>query len=208
MSACSIHPSGKAEWIACMRASLAKTSALLAEARVSMASEAAFIAKSFVSLTWFDRDSSSWRTLRQSFDVASEPFSGTWPRAGMMRDGQCWPLPMWERITFASGGGALRGERKKFGRRVARPPTPTKHEFLASEQSVLKRLEKHGRVSITLAIWLGGPPNPEWVEWYMGWPIGWTAAAPSETDKSHSALQPLGSCSADLSESTNNKKEA
>jgi hypothetical protein len=30
---------------------------------------------------------------------------------------------------------------------------------------------------------LGGPPNPEWVEWYMGWPIGWTALEPLATDK-------------------------
>lgn len=27
----------------------------------------------------------------------------------------------------------------------------------------------------------GGPLNPEWCEWFMGWPIGWTASAPLET---------------------------
>lgn len=25
---------------------------------------------------------------------------------------------------------------------------------------------------------IGGPLNPEWAEWFMGWPIGWTASEP------------------------------
>ena len=29
----------------------------------------------------------------------------------------------------------------------------------------------------------GGQLNPDWVEWLMGWPIGWTASAPLETDR-------------------------
>jgi hypothetical protein len=28
-----------------------------------------------------------------------------------------------------------------------------------------------------------GQLNPDWVEWLMGWPIGWTASAPLATDK-------------------------
>jgi hypothetical protein len=30
---------------------------------------------------------------------------------------------------------------------------------------------------------VGGPLNPTWVEWLMGWPLGWTDLGPSETDK-------------------------
>ena len=29
----------------------------------------------------------------------------------------------------------------------------------------------------------GGKLNPDWVEWLMGWPIGWTASRPLGTDK-------------------------
>ena len=29
----------------------------------------------------------------------------------------------------------------------------------------------------------GGALNPEWVEWLMGWPIGWTALEPLGTDR-------------------------
>jgi len=30
---------------------------------------------------------------------------------------------------------------------------------------------------------LGGTLNPDWCEWFMGWPIGWTASEPLETDR-------------------------
>ena len=29
----------------------------------------------------------------------------------------------------------------------------------------------------------GGPLNPTWLEWFMGWPVGWTGLEPLETDK-------------------------
>jgi hypothetical protein len=37
-----------------------------------------------------------------------------------------------------------------------------------------------------------GPLNPEWCEWFMGWPIGWTELRPLETDKSRNALRKHG----------------
>jgi len=38
----------------------------------------------------------------------------------------------------------------------------------------------------------GGKLNPTWVEWLMGWPLGWTDLKPLETDKSHCAPQQHG----------------
>jgi DNA (cytosine-5)-methyltransferase 1 len=29
----------------------------------------------------------------------------------------------------------------------------------------------------------GGPLNPTWVEWLMGWPLGWTALEPLAMDR-------------------------
>jgi len=37
-----------------------------------------------------------------------------------------------------------------------------------------------------------GRLNPMWVEWLMGWPLGWTDLKPLETDKSQPAQPPLG----------------
>ena len=38
----------------------------------------------------------------------------------------------------------------------------------------------------------GGKLNPNWVEWLMGWPIGWTDLKPLEMDKFHLWLQQHG----------------
>jgi DNA (cytosine-5)-methyltransferase 1 len=38
----------------------------------------------------------------------------------------------------------------------------------------------------------GGKLNPTWVEWLMGWPLGWTDLKPLETGKSHSVPQQHG----------------
>lgn len=37
--------------------------------------------------------------------------------------------------------------------------------------------------------------NPDWVEWLMGWPIGWTGLKQLETDRCHCAQQQHGECS-------------
>ena len=37
----------------------------------------------------------------------------------------------------------------------------------------------------------GGRLNPTWVEWLMGWPLGWTDLEPLEMDKYQSALHTL-----------------
>lgn len=39
------------------------------------------------------------------------------------------------------------------------------------------------RAAVTEPEQLGGTLNPDWCEWFMGWPIGWTASEPLETDK-------------------------
>jgi hypothetical protein len=41
----------------------------------------------------------------------------------------------------------------------------------------------------------GGSLNPTWVEWLMGWPIGWTDLRHSETDRCPDAQPQPGECS-------------
>jgi hypothetical protein len=42
---------------------------------------------------------------------------------------------------------------------------------------------EYERNEIPLAAQVGGPLNPHWTEWLMGWPEGWTDLKPLETDK-------------------------
>lgn len=57
-----------------------------------------------------------------------------------------------------------------------RLPTPTSHNAKESGYP-----GEHRRKSKPLGAIFGGKPNPEYVEWMMGWPIGWTALKPLET---------------------------
>lgn len=104
-SECSIHPSTPETWIAFMRASLAKTLALLESRQVYLREpDQVFTEKSCVLLASFDRDTCSWKTLQQSFLTDSEPFSQTWPRWGMTQGGSAYAHPMSERrITETDG---------------------------------------------------------------------------------------------------------
>jgi len=66
-------------------------------------------------------------------------------------------------------------------------PTPTAHNSKESNSP-----SEALRNEPTLAHRAGGKLNPMWVEWLMGWPIGWTDLKPLEMDKSHYVQQQLG----------------
>jgi hypothetical protein len=129
MSDCSIHPNTPGKWIASMRDSLARIFQSQGRALESMAKEADYTVKHSASLMWYDPASSSWKTHQQSLVSGLEPYSETWPRAGMMRDGQCWPLPMLERPIDGNGGGvSVNGERRSL-------PTPQKSDHKGPNMS-------------------------------------------------------------------------
>jgi hypothetical protein len=51
---------------------------------------------------------------------------------------------------------------------------------------------QQNRQSPNLNAQVGGPLNPMWVEWLMGWPLGWTDLKPLEMDKCHYVQQQHG----------------
>lgn len=59
---------------------------------------------------------------------------------------------------------------------VRRVPTPTTQD--ASNNGAPSQLDRNTK---PLNAEVGGPLNPEWVEWLMGWPIGWTDCTASAT---------------------------
>lgn len=75
---------------------LAKTSALRERAQELQDIEAGYGRKWRASFARFDPQTYSWRTHQYSLFGGLSEFSGTWPRWGMMRNGECW-----ERTTAA-----------------------------------------------------------------------------------------------------------
>ena len=95
-----------------------------------------------------------------------------------------WPTPI------ASGGGGGTNINNPRGIHQGNPlasavklslgkwPTPTAH--MAKETNAPSEALRH-EPSLTSRV--GGQLNPNWVEWLMGWPIGFTDLKPLGTDK-------------------------
>jgi DNA (cytosine-5)-methyltransferase 1 len=65
-------------------------------------------------------------------------------------------------------------------------PTPNASDHIQRKTS--KSWAQQGRVNYVLSNpeitgVTGGALNPMWVEWLMGWPLGWTDLKPLEMDK-------------------------
>jgi hypothetical protein len=99
-----------------------------------------------------------------------------------------WPTPTVcgnynRKGASASSGGGL-------ATAVTKCATPTAMDWKSGKASQAT-MERNSR---PLSEQIGGSLNPTWVEWLMGWPLGWTDLKPLEMDKSPYAPQPLGDC--------------
>ena len=64
-----------------------------------------------------------------------------------------------------------------------------------SNPSIQRRQEMGKQLNLSMVVHpTSGKLNPMWVEWLMGWPIGWTDLKPLEMDKSHFVQQQPGDC--------------
>jgi hypothetical protein len=131
----------------------------------------------------------------------------------MMRDGECYRQPKWERRIGGIGYGLWRtptaedsanrafarnsrGEAKlssqvKYGK-DAMWPTPSVHEMSGGATDPETRKAQGHHVKLTDSV--GGQLNPTWVEWLMGWILGLTDLEPLEMDKFQLWLQQHGGC--------------
>lgn len=110
----------------------------------------------------------SWRTRRSLLLGGLEEFCQTWPRWGMMHDGECWALRIPALPTSAKGSGLL--------------PTPTAQDAKNSTLPPSQR-DRDSLPGYLLRLGIAGQLNPVWSEWLMGWPLGWTGLEPLETGK-------------------------
>ena len=143
----------------------AKTSAQPVAGQVSRASAPASGQKWPESWVKWCPDSSLWKTRQCSLLGGLESFSGTWPRWGMMRGGECWEPDILEPLTRETGSGSWLAT-----------PTAKANQLAPSMQ------QKHPGCA---AWWPtpqghGGQLDPVFPEYLMGWPIGWTDCEPLE----------------------------
>jgi hypothetical protein len=141
----------------------AKTFQLLEGEQASTESEAGSGQRWLESSVRYDLDACLWRTHRTLFNEVLPESSVILPLSGMMRDGVVYQPWKSERLTEEIDSGSLL-------------PTP-----VASD--IHHRKTKYAQGGSALSFVIGGPLSPDWVEWLMGWPIGWTDCDALETDK-------------------------
>lgn len=183
------------------------------------------------SLARYDPDTRLWKTAQCSLFGGLEEFSETWPRWGMMRDGESFPLPtpahligenvsgLWPtpvKYDATPGGPGNHYQGLGWMARQNMFPTPTKQERASSRPydpsapslsgrslSTFARTyptprandaEKRGNIdpmnprnglpgAVRKDAENGGQLNPTWVEWLMGWTLGWTDLRPLAMDR-------------------------
>ena len=186
----------------------AKTSAQLEKGKVSPGSDPDSGEKWHALSVKYNPDTSGWRTHHCLFPEDLDWSCLTLPRWGMMRNGELWeritlppltsgtdagswPTPtsqeagIMENLVTKDGAPAKPGERAynpktgkhtqvTLGRAVAMFPTPQARDWKGTAGGFQNGKDLPGKV--------GGQLNPNWVEWLMGWPIGWTDLKPLAMD--------------------------
>lgn len=146
------------------------------------------------SLAKYDPASRSWKTHQCSLLGGLEPFSETFPKWGSMRNGEFLERTMWEPHTAESEFGfwpttrqsSDKIPRTKFATPTARDWKDTPGMALTGtnpDGSERSRLDRLAAQVYSEQEEIGGLLNPNWVEWLMGWPIGWTDCDASGTDR-------------------------
>ena len=126
------------------------------------------------SFTKYSLDSFSWKTHQCSLLGDLEEFLETWPKWGLMRNGECWEAKMLGPFI----------EETEFGLSL---PTIVKSDSNATSKNrfLNSRHFRGAKMSEGLRICETDPTSvhPSFGEKTMGWPTMWTGLAPLAMDK-------------------------
>lgn len=128
----------------------------------------------------YDLASSSWKTHRCLWEEDLPESSVILPEWGMMRGGVVLERSMSALPTSENDSGLL--------------PTPrcAMASIYPESKETFDARGKDARRTLPLA--LGGIPNPDFIEWLMGWPVGWSNVSKRvETAKFREWLRSHGS---------------
>ena len=176
---------GVKSWISSLRASRANRSRKRSGRTSGRKTKETCGPKRSGSFAKWDPATCSWRTSQICFGGTLEPFSATWPRAGLVIDGTAYTLPPWAPIIDEIDCGLW--------------PTPAARDHKGTS-SKKWRLDDGSQDTLpdALAETLGIPldvaivPSPTFPEKLMQWPITWTALQPLEMDRFQAWLELLG----------------
>jgi len=167
-------------------------------------------------LARFDQDTHLWRTVQCSLLEDLNESLQTLPQWGMTVGGELYLLPTLVQNTnenesglslvptpTSSTGGAnhnspstLAGKRYTMNLAGFAQKYPSRNMWgTPKAQDSRHALRDRGKGNLgeqVSGLHNGGKLNPTWVEWLMGWPLGWTDLKPLETDKSPYVPQPHG----------------
>ena len=136
-----------------------------------------------IAFGWFDPDTQCWKTCQATFLSDSEMSKPTWPRSGMTRNGIAYQLqPSAPRIYATAYSLSLHGELQWTPTATANQDAPSmearapgRHLWPTPVARDYKGVGMKGQLPTTVSEVEGsGKLNPKWVEWLMGFPIGWT----------------------------------
>lgn len=135
----------------------------------------------------YDRATSTRRTHHCLWEEDLPWCSVTLPKWGMTRDGVLSERLISAPLISVTGSGSSQKTH------VRRWPTPVASMAKGSSPAALTRRSgadrSNDRLDHAVMAMDGGHLNPEWVEWLMGWPIGWTDLRPLATDRFQSWQQ-------------------
>jgi hypothetical protein len=121
------------------------------------------------SLAKYDPDSRSWKTAQCLLFEDSAECLETFPRWGMMRSGELWERTMSAHLIKEAESGLW--------------PTPNARDWKGKPGPNANQRDSSLPTAVGEDVKTVGKLNPTWVEWLMGWPLGWTDLKPLETDK-------------------------
>lgn len=121
-----------------------------------------------------------WKIAQCSLLGDSEAYLETWPRWGLMRNGECYRLALPVSPTSAT----------EYGYSL---PTPS--GVNGGTNNTMGRVDEWGGSSNPLrGTVIGSMCLPEFEELVMGWPVRWTALTPFAMDKFQEWLNEHGRC--------------
>lgn len=112
-------------------------------------------------------------------------------QVGLEHAARHWPTPT---ASLGTKGGRVTPRKSREGGTLIEAvsqrayATPMARDWRSGKVSE----ETMARNSRPLSEQVGGSLNPTWVEWLMGWPLGWTDLKPLETAKFHEWRQQHG----------------